>query len=95
MSDKLATAEFEQLHGLVKNDLIDSLRDVIESMTVKQRSNLRVRESDICRIFVSAIDIIEENDDDAVVDISMIYHVVRNFKEITNVTKQFLKVSSV
>lgn len=82
---------------MVKDDIIDNLRDVIVSWTEEQRSQLRVTPGDICRFYVSEIDI-EEEDDSAIVDISMIYHVVKGFKDLTSESTitptEFIKKSS-
>lgn len=82
---------------MVKDDIIDNLRDVIVSWTEEQRSQLFVTPGDICRFYVSEIDI-QEEEDSAIVDISMIYHVVKGFKELTSESKitptEFIKKSS-
>lgn len=67
----------------MKDEIIESLRDPILSMTEAQRSELRVQCGDIVRQFVSTIDITEARGS-VFVDILMIYHVLKDFKRITN-----------
>ncbi|XP_055319516.1 uncharacterized protein LOC129577078 [Sitodiplosis mosellana] len=95
VSDKLASGDFDGLRGLVKDDIIESLRNVIVSWREEQRSELRVMPGDICRLFLSDIQIQE---DSGIVDICMIYHLVKGFKELTSESKitpsEFIKKSS-
>ncbi|XP_031640731.1 uncharacterized protein LOC116352349 [Contarinia nasturtii] len=71
ISDKLASADFDGLHGLVTDEVIDRLRHVIVTMTDEQRSRLRVKMNDIPQFLVSSIEIKEKNDSTCV-DISLI-----------------------
>lgn len=67
----------------MKDDIIDNLQPVITSWTDEQRAELRVIKDDICNIHVSDIQI-QEDDDGAIVDISMIYHLVKGYKQLTS-----------
>lgn len=78
----MASGDFDGLRGLVVDSTIDALRDVITSWTEEQRSELRVLSDDMCRLYVSDIQI-KENDDSGIVNIFMIYHVVKDFKKLT------------
>lgn len=97
VSDKLASGDFDGLKGLVKDDIIDQIRNVIVTWTEAQRSELRVSSDDFCKIYLSDIQIQEEGDG-AIVEISTIYHLVRGFKQLTSETEvsptEFIKKSS-
>lgn len=94
VSDRLALADFKGLSGLVTDDLLKRLRDPINSMNKTQRDELRVTQDDIVKQIVSTIDF-KEKDDSAIVEISMIYHIVRGFKrledEFSKTPSEFLK----
>lgn len=84
----MANGDFDGLRGLVTDNTIDTLRDVITSWTEEQRSELRVLPDDICRLYVSEIEIEEDADSGSgIVNIFMIYHVVKDFKELTTEPK--------
>lgn len=97
VSDKLAACDFDELQGLVTDDIIDQLRNVIVTWTEEQRAELRVVQDDMCKIYISDIQI-EEKGDGAIVHISMIYHLVKGFKELTSGTNisptEFIQKSS-
>lgn len=90
-------ADFDGLQGLVKDEVIESLRDPIVSMTDAQRSEIRVTESDMVKQFVSQIEFTEARGS-VFVDISMVYHVVRDFQRLTSENQitpsEFIKQSS-
>lgn len=82
MSDKLALGDFDGLRGLVTDDRIDDLRERIESWTEEQRSRLRTQSEDMCRAVLRDIEMVEE-DDRLLVQMSMVYHVVEGFQNLT------------
>lgn len=82
MSDKLATADFDGLRGLVTDDHIDDLREKIGSWTSEQCLRLRTQSEDMCRAILRNIEMVEE-DDRLLVKMSMVYHVVEGFQNLT------------
>ncbi|XP_031640730.1 uncharacterized protein LOC116352348 [Contarinia nasturtii] len=82
ISDKMASADFDGLRGLVTDKVIDDLQNPIVAMTEEQRSHLRVLEDDIVAQFVSSIDI-REDEDRKFVDIFTILQVVLGYKQLT------------
>lgn len=82
MSDKLASGDYDGLRGLITDDLIDELRERLSTWTVEQRTQLRSNADDICRAILRAIDVVEE-DDRLLVKMSMVYHVVEGFEDLT------------
>lgn len=83
VSNKLANSDFDGLRGLVTDDVIDDLREKLSTWTNEQRSHLRSQAEDICRYILRDIEIVEE-DDQVLVKITMVYHVVEGFKNITD-----------
>lgn len=81
VSDKLASADFDGLRGMVTDELIDDLREKINAMTDEQRQELRASPKDICQAMLNDIEIKEE-DDAMFVKITMVYHVVRGFLDL-------------
>lgn len=105
MSDKLANGDFDGLRGLVTDDLIDELREKLADWTDDQRRQLHSKSEDMCRAFLRSIEMVEEDDDRLVVKMSMVYHVVEGFQDLTEgkfdeifakkiSTKDFLRKSS-
>lgn len=90
-------ADFDGLRGLVKDEVIERLRQPIVAMTDAQRSELRVHVDDIVKQFVSGIELNEVHGS-VFVDISMVFHVVRDFKRLTSENEitptEFIKQSS-
>lgn len=82
MSDKLATGDFDGLRGMVTDDQIDYLRDKLSNWTTEQRSQLRSQSADVCRAIPRHVEMVEQ-DDRLLVKISMVYHVVEGFQNLT------------
>lgn len=99
VSDKLANADLSGLRGMVTDEVIDRLKPIIESTTEYQRSELRAASQDICKVFVSDIEM-EEEKDRVLVKISMIYHVIKGFADLNQLgndkipPKEFLNKAS-
>lgn len=83
VAQKLSMANFDGLRGLVKDQVIESVRNVIDSMTEKQREQLYITSDDICKQTVSGIEVKPEGGQ-VLVEISMVYHLVKGFKDLTD-----------
>lgn len=83
VAQKLASADFDGLRGLVKDDVIERLGSIIENMNDKQRAHLYLTSDDICKRIVTGIEFIV-NDGQILVEISMVYHLVKGFKDLTD-----------
>lgn len=73
---------FDGLRGMLTDDLIDDLREKLSNWTTEQRSQLRSKADDICRAVLRDIEMVEE-DDRLMVKMSMVYHVVEGFQDLT------------
>lgn len=79
----MANADFDGLRDLVEDDVIDELKEPIESMTTEQRSNLRIASEDIARQFISDINFIYK-EERTFVEIAMVYHVVHGLGKLAS-----------
>lgn len=75
--------DFDGLRGMVTDDLIDELREKLSTWTTQQRSQLRSQSEDMCRAFAHDIKMVEDDHHRLLVKISMIYHVVEGFQNLT------------
>ncbi|XP_075165073.1 m-AAA protease-interacting protein 1, mitochondrial [Haematobia irritans] len=86
VSSKLMNGDFAHLTNLVSSDAINELKPVIQKLSVSQRKQLEVKESDIYLTFPYQIGIMfdEENKDvqKRWVEITMVFHVLRGLREM-------------
>ncbi|XP_061396826.1 m-AAA protease-interacting protein 1, mitochondrial [Musca vetustissima] len=86
ISSKLMNGDFAHLGNLVSEEALNELKPVIQKLSVSQRRQLEVKESDIYLTFPYQIGIMfdEENKDvqKRWVEITMVFHVLRGLKEM-------------
>lgn len=83
MSDKLSAGDFDGLRGMVTDDLIDELREKLADWTDDQRAQLRSKSEDMCRSILRSIETVERDDGSLIAKLSMVYHVVEGFQDLT------------
>lgn len=88
VTDKLALCDFDALRGMVTDEVIDDLREKLPTWTNDQRSYLRTESEDMCRAILHSIETVE-SDDRLLVKMSMVYHVVEGFQQLTKGTLDY------
>ncbi|XP_013117520.1 m-AAA protease-interacting protein 1, mitochondrial [Stomoxys calcitrans] len=86
VSSKLMNGDFAHLTNLVSSDALNELKPVIQKLSMSQRRQLEVKESDIYLTFPYQIGIMfDEDNKDAQkrwVEITMVFHVLRGLREM-------------
>ncbi|XP_017149883.1 m-AAA protease-interacting protein 1, mitochondrial [Drosophila miranda] len=86
VSFKLMAGELEALDSLVSVDAIAELKPVIQKLSMSQRRQLEIKESDIYLSFPYQVGIIFEEANDKLlkrwVEITMVFHVMRGLSEM-------------
>lgn len=87
VSEKLANGDLNGLRGLLTDELIDRLKPILDSTNEHQRSEFRTASEDICKLFVSNVET-EEKNDRLSVKITMIYHVIKGFADLNQMSNE-------
>lgn len=86
ISAKLVNGDFAHLGNLVSSEALNELKPVIQKLSVSQRRQLEVKESDIYLTFPYQIGIMFDEDNKEVqkrfVEITMVFHVLRGLREM-------------
>lgn len=86
ISSKLMNGDFSTLNHLVSSEALNELKPVIQKLSVSQRRQLEIRESDIYLTFPYQIGIMfDETNEKAQkrwVEVTMVFHVLRGLQEM-------------
>lgn len=86
VSSKLVGGDLNQLENLVSPDAIAELKPVIQTLSMTQRRQLEIKESDIYLTFPYQIGIMFDDANDKLqkrwVEITMVFHVMRGLSEM-------------
>ncbi|TMW54639.1 hypothetical protein DOY81_000170 [Sarcophaga bullata] len=86
VSSKLMNGEFTALNDLVTTEALTELKPVIQKLSVSQRRQLEVKESDIYLTFPYQVGIMFDETNEKVqkrwVEITMVFHVLRGLQEM-------------
>lgn len=86
VSSKLTGGDLGQLQDLVSADAIAELKPVVQKLSMTQRKQLEINESDIYLTFPYQIGIIFDDANDKLqkrwVEITMVFHVMRGLSEM-------------
>lgn len=86
VSSKLMNGDFAALNELVTNEALTELKPVIQKLSVSQRRQLEVKESDIYLTFPYQVGIMFDETNEKVqkrwVEITMVFHVLRGLQEM-------------
>lgn len=86
MSSKLVGGDLSQLQDLVTPEAIAELKPVVQKLSMTQRKQLEINESDIYLSFPYQIGIMFDDANDKLqkrwVEITMVFHVMRGLTEM-------------
>ncbi|KAM7344776.1 m-AAA protease-interacting protein 1, mitochondrial isoform 2-T2 [Cochliomyia hominivorax] len=86
VSSKLMNGDFTNLHNLITDEALSELKPVIQKLSVSQRRQLEVKESDIYLTFPYQVGIMFDETNEKVqkrwVEITMVFHVLRGLQEM-------------
>ncbi|XP_065370425.1 m-AAA protease-interacting protein 1, mitochondrial [Calliphora vicina] len=86
VSSKLMNGDFTTLNDLVSSEALSELKPVVQKLSVSQRRQLEVKESDIYLTFPYQIGIIFDETNEKVqkrwVEVTMVFHVLRGLQEM-------------
>ncbi|XP_014097581.1 m-AAA protease-interacting protein 1, mitochondrial isoform X1 [Bactrocera oleae] len=88
ISRKLLNGEFDALNGFVSKEAINELKPTIQKLSVAQRKQLEINETDIYFAFPYQVGIIFDEEQEKIqkrwVEITMVFHVLRGLTEMRN-----------